>query len=144
MPNFVTIQQTVQSLILSHRRRQGRQHSLHVRLYVFITWRRLKIIEDARVAYLNIQSRGVISKTMTSRRTTNHLADIRCRNLPTRKHHFFILTKKITEPDLTDTGNKLCCLPFNNTLWSSCKFLFREVMNIFLTNKYDQLKYYVF
>lgn len=70
---------------------------------------------------------------MESRGTTNHLADIRCKSLPKRKHHFFTLNRKNTELDLTDTGIKLCCLPFNNTRTIQLQVSFREVMNIFLT-----------
>jgi hypothetical protein len=67
------------------------------------------------MAHLNVKSRGIISKTMGCRGTTNHLADIRCRSLPKRKHHSFTLKRKITKLYLTDTGNKLSCLPLNNT-----------------------------
>jgi hypothetical protein len=67
------------------------------------------------MAYMNVKCRGVISKTMASRGTTNHLPNIRCTCLPKRKHHSFTLNRKITELDLNDTGNKLYYLPFNNT-----------------------------
>jgi hypothetical protein len=44
---------------------------------------------------------------MASSGKTSHLADIRCRRLPKKKHHFFTLNRKIAELDLSDTGNKM-------------------------------------